>query len=81
MNFQMFKLILKKAEEPKVKLPTSAGSWKKQESSRKNIYFCSIDYTKDFDCVDHNKLWEILKKMGMPDLLTCLLRKLFAGQE
>ena len=81
MNFQMFKLILKKAEEPKVKLPTSAGSWKKQESSRKNIYFWSIDYTKDFDCVDHNKLWEILKKMGMPDLLTCLLRKLFAGQE
>ena len=56
MNFQMFKLILKKAEEPKVKLPTSAGSWKKQESSRKNIYFCYIDYTKDFDCVDHNKL-------------------------
>ena len=81
MNFQMFKLILKKAEEPKVKLPTSAGSWKNQESSRKNIYFCSIDYPKDFDCVDHNKLWEILKKMGMPDLLTCLLRKLFAGQE
>ena len=63
MNFQMFKLILKKAEEPKVKLPTSAGSWKKQESSRKNIYFCSIDYTKDFDCVGHNKLWEILQGM------------------
>ena len=81
MNFLMFKLVLEKAEEPEIKLPTSAGSWKKQESSRKNIYFCSIDYTKDFDCVDHNKLWEILKKMGMPDLLTCLLRKLFAGQE
>ena len=56
MNFHMFKLILEKAEEPEIKLPTSAGSWKKQESSRKNIYFCFIDYAKAFDCVDHNKL-------------------------
>ena len=55
----------RKAEEPKIKLPTSAGSWKKQESSRKNIYFCFIDYAKDFDCVDHNKLWKILKEMGI----------------
>ena len=56
----MFKLNLEKAEEPEIKLPTSAGSWKKQESSR-NIYFCFIDYAKAFDCVDHNKLWKILK--------------------
>ena len=56
MNFQMFKLVLEKAEEPEIKLPTSAGSWKKQESSRKNIDFCFIDYAKAFDCVDHNKL-------------------------
>ena len=63
VNFQMFKLVLEKAEEPEIKLPTSAGSWKKQESSRKNIYFCFIDYTKAFDCVDHNKLWKILKVM------------------
>ena len=67
VNFQMFKLVLEKAEEPEIILPTSAGSWKKQESSRKNIYFCFIDYAKAFDCVDHNKLWKILKKMGIPD--------------
>ena len=81
MNFQMFKLVLEKAEEPEIKLPTSAGSWKKQESSRKNIYFCFIDYAKAFDCVDHNKLWKILKEMEIPDHLTCLLRNLYAGQE
>ena len=52
----MFKLVLEKAEEPEIKLPTSTGSLKKQESSRKNIYFCFIDYAKAFDCVDHNKL-------------------------
>ena len=79
VNFQMFKLDLEKAEEPEIKLPTSAGSSKKQESSRKNI--CFIDYTKAFDCVDHNKLWKILKEMGIPDHLTCLLRNLYAGQE
>ena len=56
----MFKLVLEKAEEPEIKLPTSAGSWKKQEF-QKNIYFCFIDYAKAFDCVDHNKLWKILK--------------------
>ena len=55
VNFQMFKLVLEKAEEPEIKLPTSAGSWKKQENTRKT-YFCFIDYTKAFDCVDHNKL-------------------------
>ena len=77
----MFKLVLEKAEEPETKLPTSAGSWKKQESPRKNIYFCFIDYAKAFDCVDHNKLWEILKEMGIWDHLTCFLRNLYAGQE
>ena len=63
VNFQMFKLVLEKAEEPEIKLPTSAGSSKKQESSIKNIYFCFIDYSKAFDCVDHNKLRKILKEM------------------
>ena len=67
----MFKLVLEKAEEPEIKLPTSIGSWAKQESSEK---------TKAFDCVDHNKLWKILKEMGIPDHLTCLLRNLYAGQ-
>ena len=77
----MFKLVLEKAEEPEIQLPTSAGSWKKQESSRKNISFCFIDYAKAFDCVAHNKLWKILKEIGIPDHLTCLLRNLYAGQE
>ena len=77
----MFKLVLEKAEESEIKLPTSAGSSKKQESSRKNIYFFFIDYAKAFDCVDHNTLWKILKEMGTPDHLTCLLRNLYAGRE
>ena len=80
MNFHVFKLDLEKAEEPEIKLPTSAGSLKKKEF-QKNIYFCFIDYAKDFDCVDHNILWKILKEMGIPDHLTCLLRNLYAGQE
>ena len=53
----------------------------KAREFQKNIYFCFIDYAKAFDCVDHNKLWKILKKMGIPDHLTCLLRNLYAGQE
>ena len=61
-------------------LPTSAGSLKKQESSRKTS-ICFIDYTKAFDCVNHHKLWKILQEMGIPDHLTCLLRNLYAGQE
>ena len=60
---------------------TSAGSSKKQENSRKTIYFCFIDYAKAFDCVDHNKLWKILQEMRIPDHLPCLLRNLCAGQE
>ena len=54
---------------------------KKAREFQKNIYFCFIDYAKDFDCVDHNKLWKILKEMGIPDHLTCLFRNLYAGQE
>ena len=77
----MFKLVLGKAEELEMKLPTSAGSSKKKESSRKTFIFCFIDYAKAFDCVDHNKLWKVLKEMGIPDHLTCLLRNLYAGQE
>ena len=74
-ELQMFKLVLEKAEEPEIKLPTSAGSLKKQESSKKNkktpnVYFCFIDYAKAFDSVDHNEQWKILKDMGIPDHLT-----------
>ena len=56
----MFKLVFENAEEPEIKVPASARSWKKQEF-QKNIYFCFIDYAKAFDCVDHKKLWKILK--------------------
>ena len=73
----MFKLVLEKAEEPEIKLPTSAGSSKKQESSRKTSTFAFLT----IDWVDHNNLWKILKDMGIPDHLTCLLRNLNAGQE
>ena len=79
MNFQVFKLVLEKAEEPEIKLPTSFGSSKRE--FQKNIYFCFIDNAKAFDCVNHNKLWKILKEMGIPDHLTCLLRNLYADQE
>ena len=78
-NFQMYKLYLEKAEEPEIKLPTSVGSSKKHEFQKNT--FCFIDYAKASDCVDHNKLWKILKEMGIPDHLTCLLRNLYAGQE
>ena len=76
----MFNLDLEKAEEPEIKLSTSVGSSKKQESSRKTSISVSIDYAKAFDCVDYSKLWEILKEMGIPDHLTCPLRNLYAGQ-
>ena len=81
MNSQRFKLVLEKTEEPEIKLPTSVGSSKKQESSRKNIYLCFIDYVKAFDCVDHSKLWKILQEMVIPDHFTCLLRNMYAGQD
>ena len=76
----MFKLDLEKAEEPEIELPTSIGSSKKQENSRKERLL-PLHYAKAFDCVDHNKLWKILKEMGIPYHLTCLLRKLYVGQE
>ena len=81
----MFKLDLEKAEEPKIKLPTSTGLSKNQASStkkkKKPISFCFTDYTKAFDCVDHNKLWKILQELGIPDHQTCLLINLHAGEE
>ena len=57
----------RKAEEPEIKFPMSVGSQKKTREVQKNIYFCFIDYAKTFDCVDHNKLWKILKEIGIPD--------------
>ena len=80
MNFLMFKLVLEKAEELEIKLPTSAGSSKKQESSRKTSISALLTMPKPLT-VDHNKLWKILQEMGIPDHLTCLLRNLSAGQE
>ena len=77
----MYNLDLEKAQEPEIKLPTFTESWRKQGNSRKNIYFCFTDYMKAFDHVDHNKLWKILKEMGIPDHLTCFLRNLYAGKE
>ena len=76
----MYNLGLEKAEEPEIKLPTSIGSSKKQEFQR-NISFGFTDCAKAFDCVDHKKLWKILQELVIPDLLTWLLRNLYAGQE
>ena len=76
----MFKLDLEKAEEPEIKLPICTGSSKKQQSSRKTSPSAMLTMPA-FECVNHNKLWKILKEMGMPDHLTCLLRNLDAGQE
>ena len=75
----MYKLDFKRAEEPEIKLPTSIGSQRKQENSSKII--CFIDFSKAFDSVDHNKLWKILKELGILDYLACLLRNQYAGQE
>ena len=80
MNLQMFKLVLEKAEEPEIKLPTSAGSWKKQESSRKTSISAVLTMPKPLTVwITIN--WKILKEMGIPDHLTCLLRNLYAAQE
>ena len=75
MNSQMFKLVLEKAEE------TDHSIIEKAREFQKNIYLCFIYYAKAFDYADRNKLWKILKEMGIPDHLTCLLRNLYAGQE
>ena len=69
MSYQMFKLVLEKAEEPEIKLPTSVGSSKKAREFQKNIYFCFIDYAKVSDCMHHNKLWKILREIRIPDTL------------
>ena len=80
VNFQMFKLDLETAEEPEIKLPASAGSWKKQESSRKTSPSALLTMPKPLTVwITIN--WEILREMGIPDHLTCLLRNLHAGQE
>ena len=80
VNFLMFKLVLEKAEEPDIKLPTSAGSWKKQESSRKATISALLTTPKPLTMwITTN--WKILQEMGIPDHLTCLLRNLYAGQE
>ena len=80
MNFQMFKLVLEKAEEPEIKLPTSAGSLQKQESSRKTSVSALSTMPKPLTlCITIN--WKILREMGIPDHLTCLLRNLYVGQE
>ena len=70
MNFQMFKLVLEKAEEPD-QIANIHWIIEKTKEFQKNIYFCIIDYAKAFDCVDHNKLWKILREMEIPDHLTC----------
>ena len=82
-NFQMLKLDLEKSEEPEIKLPIMIyANWIiKKAREFQNIYFCIIDYAKVFDCVDHNKLWKILKEMGIKDHLTFLLRNLYTDQE
>ena len=72
MNFLIFKLDLEKAEEPKIKLPISIGSWKKHESSKKNIYFCFIDYTKAFDSVDQTNCEKFLKRWEYQSTLPTL---------
>ena len=80
MNFQMFRLVLEKSEEPEIKLPTSIGSWKKQESSRKTSISALLTMPKPLTVwITIN--WKILKEVGGPDNLTCLLRNLYAGQE
>ena len=77
----MFKLVLEKAEEPEIKVPTSAGSWKKQESSRNTSISALLTMPKPLTVWITKKLWKILKEMGIPENLTCLLRNLYAGQE
>ena len=81
MNFQMFKLVLEKGRGTRDQIANILLIIKKARKFQKDIYFCFIDYAKAFDCVDHNKLWKILKEMGIPDHLTFLLRNLYTCQE
>ena len=69
------------SSRPRDQIPNIRWTTVKAREFQKNVYFCFIDYAKAFDCVDHNKLWKILKQMWIPDHLTCLLRNLYAGQE
>ena len=80
MNFQMYKVDLEKVKEPDIKLPTSIGSYRRLGHSRTTSTSASLAELRP-DCVDHHKLWKIVKEMGIPDHLTCLLRNLYAGQE
>jgi len=80
-NFQMFKLDLEKCRGTRDQIANIRWIIEKAGEFQKNTYFCFNDYAKAFDCVDHNKLWKILKEMGIPDQLTCLLRNPYAGQE
>ena len=80
VNFQIFKLVLEKAEEPRSNCQHPLDYWKSKRVPE-NIYFCFIDYAKAFNCVDHNTLWKILQEMAIPEHLTCLLRNLYAGLE
>ena len=80
MNFQMFKLVLKR-HRTRGQIADLCWIIEKAREFQKNIYFCFIGYTKASDCVDHNKLWNILKEMGILDLLAYLLRNVYAGQE
>ena len=72
---------LRKGRETRDQIANISWMIEKVREFQKNIYFCFIDFAKAFDCVDHNKLWEILKEMGIPDHLTCLLRNMYAGQK
>ena len=77
----MFKLVLEKGRGTRDQIANIRWIIEKAREFQKNIYFCFIDYAKAFDCVDHSKMWKILKEMGIPDHLTCLLRNLYSGQE
>ena len=81
MNLQMFNLDLEKGRGTWDQIANICWIIKKARKFQKNIYFCFVDYAKAFDCVDHYRLWKILKEMGIPDHLTCLLRNLYSGQE
>ena len=81
MNSLMFKVVFTKGRGTRDQIPNICWSIEKAREFQKNIYFWFIDYAKAFDCMDHNKLWKILKEIGIPDHLTCLLRNLYAGQE
>ena len=80
-EFPDFQAGFRKGRETRDQIANICWITEKSREFQKNIYFCVIDYTKAFDCVDHNKQWKILKEMGIPDHLTCLLRNLCAGQE